>query len=160
MIAVCDTSPLILLAKIRRLDLLCQLYHHIVVPTSVLAEVTAKSGKEAEHIESLARSGQCQVRHASTYAVKSLPDDLGPGERETIALALETRADLVILDDQRGRRAAREKGLTVTGTVGVLVEAKWRGLIPSLRQDLDRLVEAGMWMHEAFYHRLLRESQE
>lgn len=160
MIAVCNTSPLILLAKIRRLDLLCQLYHQIVVPTSVLAEVTAKSGKEAERIESLARSGQCQVRQASSYAVKSLPDDLGPGERETIALALETRADLVILDDQRGRRAAREKGLTVTGTVGVLVEAKWRGLIPSLRQDLDRLVEAGMWMHEAFYHRLLRESQE
>lgn len=160
MIAVCNTSPLILLAKIRRLDLLCQLYRQIVVPTSVLAEVTAKSGKEAERIESLARSGQCQVRQASSYAVKSLPDDLGPGERETIALALETRADLVILDDQRGRRAAREKGLTVTGTVGVLVEAKWRGLIPSLRQDLDRRVEAGMWMHEAFYHRLLRESQE
>jgi hypothetical protein len=160
MIAVSNTSPLILLAKIRRLDLLCQLYHHIVVPTSVLAEVTAKSTNEAERIKLLVRSGQCQVRQASAQAVKDLPDDLGSGERETIALALETRADLVILDDQRGRRSACEQGLTVTGTVGVLVEAKWRGLIPSLRQDLDRLVEAGMWMNEAFYHRLLLESQE
>lgn len=160
MIAVCNTSPLILLAKIRRLDLLCQLYHQIVVPTSVLSEATAKCGKEADCIETLAKSGQCRVSQASSQAVQDLPDDLGPGERETIALALETRADLVIVDDQKGRRVAREKGLTVTGTVGVLIEAKARGLTPSLRQDLDHLVEAGIWIHETFYHRLLREFQE
>lgn len=114
MIAVCNTSPLILLAKIHRLDLLCRLYHPNVVPTSVLAEATAKSGKEADRIETLAKSGQCHVSQASSQAVQDLPDDLGPGERETIALALEIRADLVIVDDQKGRRVAREKGLTVT----------------------------------------------
>ena len=50
----------------------------------------------------------------------------------------------MILDDQEERRVACERGLSITGTVGVLVEARERGLIPSLRQELDRLIEAGM----------------
>jgi len=66
----------------------------------------------------------------------------------------------VILDDQEGRRVACERDLSITGTVGVLVEARERGLIPSLRQELDRLIEAGMWIHEAFYHRILMEFGE
>ncbi len=66
----------------------------------------------------------------------------------------------MILDDQEGRRVACERGLSITGTVGVLVEARERGLIPSLRQELDRLIEAGMWIREAFYHRILQEFGE
>lgn len=86
--------------------------------------------------------------------------DLGSGEREAIALAIETRADLVVLDDQKGRRVARERGLSVTGTIGVLVEARERGVIPSIRHELDRLIEAGIWLDEAFYHRILKEFAE
>lgn len=131
-----------------------------MLPASVLTEVAAKPGKEAEQVRALVDGKQCRVRQPSSQAISALSKDLGPGERETIALALETSADLVILDDQVGRRVASEKGLAVTGTVGVLVEAKARGLILSLRQDLDRLVESGMWMHEAFYLRILREAKE
>lgn len=160
MIAVCNTSPLILLAKVRRLELLLQLYDEVVLPTAVVAEVRAKPGKEAKQVQKLLKGQHCQVRHAPAHALRDLPEELGPGERETIALALETRADLVILDDQVGRRIANEKGLRVTGTVGVLVEGKERGLIRSVRQDLDRLIEAGMWMHEAFYQQILREVKE
>ena len=72
-----------------------------------------------------------------------LPIDLGQGEREAIALAIDSGADLVILDDQQGRLVSRDKGLSVTGTVGVLIEAKERGFIPSLRPEMDRLIEAG-----------------
>lgn len=86
--------------------------------------------------------------------------DLGSGEREAIALAIETRADLVVLDDQKGRRVARERGLSVTGTIGVLVEAREGGVIPSIRHELDRLIEAGIWLDEAFYHRILKEFAE
>lgn len=75
-------------------------------------------------------------------------------------MALETKVDLVILDDQQGRSVARERGLLVTGTVGVLIEARERGLIPSVRHELDRLIEAGMWIDEAFYHRILQELGE
>ena len=63
----------------------------------------------------------------------SIPEDLGEGERTAIALAVARGADLVILDDQEGRRAARAEGLAVTGTIGVLIETREAGHIDSLR---------------------------
>jgi predicted nucleic acid-binding protein len=48
----------------------------------------------------------------------------------------------------------------VTGTIGVLIEAREKGLLVSIRRELDRLVEAGMWLDELFYHRILREFGE
>lgn len=157
---ICNTSPLILLAKIRRLDLLTQLYEEVIIPALVLDEVAVKPGNEVEQIQARVRSQKFQLRKATKRTLERLPGDLGFGEREAIALALETTADLVILDDQEGRRVACERDLSITGTVGVLVEARERGLIPSLRQELDRLIEAGMWIHEAFYHRILQEFGE
>jgi predicted nucleic acid-binding protein len=60
----------------------------------------------------------------------------------------------VILDDQLGRRVARENGLSITGTVGVLIEAKEQEIIISVRRELDNLIEVGMWISEAFYRRI------
>lgn len=118
---VCNTSPPILLAKIARLDLLSQLYDEVIIPASVLEEIKAKPEKEAERVHTLIQSQKFHVPQATNQILGGFPADLGPGEREAIALALETGADLVILDDQRGRWIAREKGLSVTGTVGVLI---------------------------------------
>jgi predicted nucleic acid-binding protein len=157
---VCNTSPLILLAKIQRLDLLIQLYHELIIPKAVLNEISARSSEEANQILTLLKDGKLNLREASKAAVEGLPEDLGPGEREAIGLAIETGADLVILDDQLGRRVSRSKGMPITGTVGVLIEARERGLIHSLRHEMDRLIEAGMWISELFYHRILKEYGE
>lgn len=157
---VCNTSPLILLAKIGRLDLLPQLYEEVVIPASVLHEIRAKRGTEARSIGALVRSHKFRLRRATRRALKALPADLGAGEREAIALAVELGADLVVLDDQQGRQVARETGLSVTGTIGIFLEAWKRSMIPSMRRELDRLIEAGMWIDEAFYHRILQESGE
>ena len=99
-------------------------------------------------------------RKTSEETLAELSPDLGHGEREAIALALETKADLVVLDDQQGRNVSQSKNLQTTGTIGVLIEAKERGFIHSLRNELDRLVEAGMWISEIFYHRVLQELGE
>jgi len=85
---------------------------------------------------------------------------MGPGERTAIALGLELDPDLVLLDDQEGRRIARAHDLTVTGTIGVLVEAREQEHVTSLRRELDRLVDAGLWIGEAFYERLVEEFDE
>ncbi len=153
-------QPLILLAKIHRLELLTQLYDEVIIPASVLDEVIVKPGNEVEQIQACVQSERFQLRRATKRALESLPGDLGLGEQEAIALALETTADLVILDDRQGRRIARERDLSNTGTIGVLVEARARGLIPSLRQELDHLIEAGMWIHESIYHRIMLEFGE
>lgn len=157
---ICNTSPLILLAKIGRLDLLTQLYEEVIIPSSVLDEVGAKPGKEVGEIQTLLQSQKLRLRKLKKQPLEGLPEDLGVGEQETIALALETKADLVILDDRHGRRIARERGLLITGTVGVLVEARDRKVIPSVRHEIDRLIEAGMWIDEVFYHRILQEFGE
>lgn len=158
--AVCNTSPQILLAKIGRLHLLQQLYREILIPVAVLEEVRAKPGREAQQLQTLIEEGIYQLHRVAGNVISEIPAELGSGEREVIALAIEKQADLVILDDLEGRRIAREKGLIVTGTIGLLVEARKRGLIPSIRGDLDRLIEAGMWLDEIFYHRILREFGE
>ncbi|HAA90548.1 MAG: hypothetical protein XD63_1739 [Thermoanaerobacterales bacterium 50_218] len=157
---ICNTSPLILLAKINRLDLLAQLYSEVIIPVSVLKEMEAKPGEEVKQIQALLQSQKFQLRKASQRALNELPPDLGVGEQEAIALALEIEADLVILDDYLGRRVAHERGLPLTGTIGVLIEARERGMISSVRRELDRLIEAGMWIDEVFYHRILKEFGE
>ena len=110
--AVCDTSPLILLSKVRRLDLLAELYEEVTIPASVMDEMRAKPGREMEQIRVLLQSLKLQLRRATKRTLEGLPPGLGREEREARALALETKAGLVVLDDQQGRRVAREKGLS------------------------------------------------
>jgi uncharacterized protein len=151
---VCNTSPLLLLAKIQQLALLAQLYQTIWIPTAVLAEVHGKADEAAARIQAITSVPPFVIQSAKPATLAWVPAALGAGEREALALAVDTTAALVILDDQEGRRLARTLGLTVTGTAGVLVEAYTRGLVPSLRAELDRLRHAGWWITEAFYHRL------
>lgn len=99
-------------------------------------------------------------QQASPQHLSQVSSDLGKGEQEAIALAVQLQAGLVILDDQEGRRAARQESLVITGTIGVLIEAREKGLLPSIRRELDRLIEAGMWLDELFYHRILQEFGE
>jgi predicted nucleic acid-binding protein len=154
MTVVCNTSPLLVLAKLQRLGLLTQLYARLVIPGAVVDEVGAKADDAAAQIQALVATPRVTVQRATPQTLAGLPVDLGPGEREAITLALETAADVVVLDDQVGRRLARARRLQVTGTVGVLLEARSRGLLPALRPELDRLRDAGLWLADAFYQRL------
>ena len=161
MIVTCDTSPLLVLAKTGRLELLGTLYDEVWIPSAVLEEVQDPDRSDTKAIRRWCRNESSVSIHALAEAVReSIPEELGRGERAAIALAVAHDADLVILDDQEGRRAARAEGLAVTGTIGVLVEARAEGHIDSLRVELDRVVDAGLWISEAFYERLLREFGE
>jgi hypothetical protein len=145
---------LLFLATIQRLELLAALYQAIRIPVAVLAAVHGKTDDAAAQIQAISTTAPFVVQAATSTTLARLPAALGAGEREALALAMDTAADLVILDDQEGRRRARTLGLAVTGTAGVLVEAHARGLLPSLRAELDHLRHAGLWITEALYHRL------
>lgn len=113
---VCNTSPLLLLAKIDQLELLTGLYDTVLVAKSVLNEIESKLDKAAMAIRERVRNQAFKIREADPQAVAAMPADLGIGEREAIALALETHAQPVILDDEQGRRIVREQSLAVTGS--------------------------------------------
>jgi predicted nucleic acid-binding protein len=126
MIVVSDTSPLNYLILTGYVSLLEALYGRVVIPRAVWDELR-KPGAPApvrEWADGL--PGWAEVREPAT------PDatlNLDPGERDAITLALEMRADLVLLDERRGRREAVGRGLAVMGTLGVLDAAAARGLV-------------------------------
>lgn len=161
MIVVSDTSPITNLAAIGRLDLLRPLFHSVLIPGAVAAELAACPA-DAPGFVDLSANDWLVVRpvvEPSVAAALSL--DLDVGEAEAIALALEARADIVLMDERRGRRLARRLGLRPLGLLGILVKAKRDGAIEQVKPLLDSLIsEAGFWIAPGLYSRVLREVSE
>jgi predicted nucleic acid-binding protein len=80
---------------------------------------------------------------------------LDAGEREAIALAIDLSADAVILDDRTARKSAARLGLTVVGSVGLLLEARRRGHIEFVRPDLEAMIASGLFVSDALYRQIL-----
>lgn len=148
-LTVCNSSCLIVLDAIGRLDLLQQLLGTITIPGAVVVEFGSPL-PEWISVE--------PVRNPAT--VKSLELQLGPGESEAIALAGELSADRIILDDKKARRIARQLNLPVTGTVALMIQAKQRGLIESLSEVLDELTSAGFFLSDSLAAAALRQVGE
>ena len=93
--------------------------------------------------------------------VAVLREQLDPGEAEAIVVAAELGAELLLVDEKRGRRIAIDRGLEVTGLLGVLAEAKARGLIPQCKPILDDMIRlAGFWIGDDLRVRYLRGLNE
>lgn len=87
--------------------------------------------------------------------VARLQAHLHRGESEVIALAAELHANLVVVDEAAGRHELRQRGVAFIGTIGVLIHAKNRGLIPALRAELDRLRACGFYISDQLYQHCL-----
>ncbi len=85
---------------------------------------------------------------------------LGDGERETIALALEIQADLLLMDELSGRGAAESMGLKVMGTLGVLLAAKEAQMLPTIKPLIEQLLALGFYADEDMVQRVLRSAGE
>lgn len=81
-------------------------------------------------------------------------EEIDEGERAAISLAIELGADLLLIDDLDGRRAATERGLKITGVVGILLEASERGLI-ELQPTVNDLIDVGLYLSKDLLNRLL-----
>lgn len=153
MVVVCDTSPIIALAGVGQLDLLRGLYTQILVPNAVYHEATVAGAGEAGSRE-IAAAPWVKCRPVrNTSLVTALRLELDDGEAEAIALAVESSAGLILLDERRGRRAAQHLGLRVVGTLGVLIAAKDSGLLAAVRPVLQALrVDAGFWIADDLFN--------
>ena len=156
MIVVSDSSPLITLARISRLDLLRSLYERILIPSEVHHEVTVAGGDLPGGREVRLADWIQVVRERSPVA-KSLEracEGLGGGERGSILLAKALPADLVLLDEWKARGVAQSAGLAVVGCLGVLEFGARKGLVSDLRSSYLDLLRQGI----RFDLRLLQES--
>lgn len=151
MIVVANAGPLIALAQIGQFELLQKLYGQIRIPVAVQREVVASGGGRAG-AEDVATSDWVSVVPVQDHAVvRLLRERLDAGESEAVALALELQADLLLIDEARGRRVAETQGLNKTGVIGTLVAAKESGLVPAVTPLLDGLRARGFHMDERLY---------
>lgn len=147
---ISNSSPLIALSQIGALDLLKVLFETVLVPPAVRRETAASVGAPAWLVERvLTRRPDARV-----------PATLDRGEREVLSLALEIGAYRVIVDERPARRAARALGLPVIGTLGVLVLAKDRTLIDTVRPHAEALIRAGFYLAPGIYRDALRAAGE
>jgi uncharacterized protein len=157
---VTNTSPLIMLAKIDQLGLLPQLFTTVSIPIGVYRELIAKSGVEAQRLE-FAFSQFVEIREKPEFppVVQTATKHLDPGEQQAIALAYLLNRPLVI-DERLGRQAARLLGVQVTGSVGVLLQAKRQNLVPLVMPLLYRAREQGYWLSDELLAIAANEAQE
>lgn len=159
MIVVADTSPLNYLIQIGCESLLPELYTRVIVPAAVLAELGDPSAPSVV--------GQWLLRVPEWIDVKttsSAPDTalaaLDPGEQQAIQLAEEEHADLLLIDERKGRVEARRRGLTTTGTLGVLLAAAERGSIDAAAAFRRLIAETTFRSTPALQRNFLQQIQQ
>lgn len=158
-VVVSNTTPLIALAWLEQLDLLATLFGSVYIPQAVQAELHYNP----ERIGSMELMAAPWLKVAvveNDLAIEMLANELDTGESKAIVLAYEMKAGLLLMDERRGRRRAAERGIVVVGTLGILLEARRRGLVGPLQPFLDRLRDLPFRMSQALYVDVLRQAGE
>ncbi len=159
MIVVSDTSPILSLALIERLDLLHDLYGAIMIPEAVRAEILSTDQQGAQEV--------ARAEWISTHpiepevALKLLLREVDRGEAEAILLAVQMKAGLLLIDERKARRIAAYLDLNVAGLLDVLPAAKQQHLISSVKTVLDELmIRARFRVSRKLYQRTLHSAGE
>lgn len=157
---IVNSTPLIILCSIGKLNILKQLYTEINIPQAVFREVTEKPDSACQilkesldwiHIEKI----QSEV-DKKMYKAK-----LHDGEVEVMILAQqEIKADLVIIDDNAAKKTAKYLGLPVTGTMGVLLKAKHEGYITEIASIIEEMRRKGFYISDNLVNMVLEQARE
>lgn len=161
MIVASNTSPLTSLAAIGHFDLLQKLYSEIHIAEGVWQELNHGGRRHpgSYEVEKASWVHRHEVKNQALVTV--LRRDLDQGEAETLALAVELKADFVLLDEKEGRHQAVRLGLRPLGVLGVLLRAKRLGVVLEIRFLLDALREqAGFFLSESLYWQMLEQAGE
>ncbi|HLA94073.1 MAG TPA: DUF3368 domain-containing protein [Pyrinomonadaceae bacterium] len=156
MIVIADTSPVRYLILLGHAELLPKLYGSVVVPAAVCAELSSDGSPETVRIFCSNRPQWLEIKVLSRPVSSSLLELLDPGESEAIELAEEIGADLLLIDERRGRGVAESRGLDYTGTLGVLRSASDRGWI-NLSEAVEGLDQANFYFSAELRRRILGE---
>lgn len=153
MIIVSDTSAITSLLQIGRLTILTSLYQDVIIPVEVANELRRFHTDLPDFIQVLPVSDHARLGKLQT--------ELDLGEAAAIALMLEGKGDLLLMDERRGRAVAAREGLAVVGVIGVLLEARQRGLIASLASVISELEQiAGFRISPRLKQRVLQAAGE
>lgn len=154
---ISDTTPIISLSSVGRLDILKKLFGEVFIPEAVYNEIKAKKSYGYREIDS---------EYIKTRTVRGkiyrelLLSQLDLGETEVILLAKEMNADFVIIDENLGYRIAKNCGLDVIRTLSLILKAKQKGIISEAKPLLDEMVAKGIWYSARVYENFLKKAGE
>ncbi|MEA2029642.1 MAG: DUF3368 domain-containing protein [Campylobacterota bacterium] len=153
MIVVCNATPIISLASIGRIDILKNLFDKLYIPKAVYDEIKSKQAYGYNEIED---SFFEVVSIKDELAQNILLNDLDLGEAQTIVLAKEMRADIVLIDERIGYQIAQSQNLNVKRTLSLLIVSKNMGYINEVKPLLDDMIAKGRWISNRVYLEALR----
>lgn len=145
---VTNTTPMIALAAATgSLDVMRHLYDRVIVPLEVQLELTA-AGPQAMGVSAFEQADWLDRQSSNVEISTYLGNTLDRGEASVIQTALNLGLSLVCIDESVGRRVARLSGLTLTGSVGILLKAKQTGYPVSVELAIERMHEHGIWLSD------------
>lgn len=147
-VIVSDTSTLILFYKIGEFDLLQKVFGQIVITETVLSEFKRQTPE------------WIKIVNPTTNLHKGLLGFLDAGEATSISLATEYERCLLIIDESKGRKIAKELGLEISGSLGVLITAKNKGLIQSVIPIIEKIKQTNFRLSEALIKKVLLHVKE
>jgi predicted nucleic acid-binding protein len=152
--AISNTSPLLYLYRLGVMDWLPRLFSEVWIPGAVVEELLEGKRKGFD-VPEPTRYPWLLVVEPKAMPSEWLALDLGAGELASMALSLENPTRVILLDDALARRTAQAAGLSVWGTLSVLLNAKEKGLTGKIAPLIDRLAESGMWISDDIRQRIL-----
>ena len=155
---ISNTTPILSLLKIDKIDILKELYGKIIIPLAVYQEI--EKGKYKQYYQDITLLNWIEIKKIQDTNSTDYFFDLDDGEAEVLILAKEINADLVLLDEIIGRRYAKQLQINLTGTIGILLKAKEKGLIISIKDLLLELVEKGTWLNTKLISKVLLMAKE
>lgn len=161
-IVVADASPLIGISRSGHLTLLQKLYNEILIPARVREELKLSSNRPgSQSVLEAIHAGwiKCVTIHDKNQ-VAMLGRVIDAGEAEAIQLAIEQQADILLIDDRKGRKVAKYRGVPIIGTGSMLIAAKHAGLLDKVAPVLDALNHAGYRLSPALCEHIIRLAGE
>ena len=163
MIIVSDTTPIISLLKIKRLDLLEKSFGEVLIPNAVYEELIADERfmEEAKTIREASYVKNISVSNPEAVRILRMATGLDRGESEAIVLTDELKADILLMDEAKGRKISGQMGIRIMGTIGLLISAYEDRLITAeeARKCIDELQRSGRHIGERHYQMLLDRLQ-
>ena len=156
---IVNSTPLIILGNIDKLNILKELYGEIIIPRAVFEEVTSKN--DAANFKLTQNQDWIKILEVQDKGNRKMYQaKLHAGEVEVMMLANEISGDLLIIDDNAAKKTAKFLEYTVTGTLGVLLKAKSEKIIDKIKPLLDEMLNRGFYISPKILELTLKTAQE
>ena len=161
MIVISDTTPLISFLKIGHLDLLKKEFGMVKIPRAVYDELTRnpRFTEEAKCIQQCSFIEVIDLEDTETVNILKRATGLDLGESEAIILTDKLQADLLLMDEAKGRMVAKQMDLKISGTIGILISAYTKGNLSAdeIKASIEILKNSGRHIGEKLYNMLLEK---